>query len=98
MTKLEVCPCCGQTIAPPLIFPTRPVSQRLYDFVAKRPAGVTTNQIADAIYGDDPNGGPDSPNAVKALIWRLNVILKVKHHMAIRGSMGRGSIYRLVQL
>jgi hypothetical protein len=97
MTKLETCPCCGQTIAPALFFPRRTVSQRLYDFVAKRPQGVTRNEIADAIYAEDPNGGPDSEGAVKALIWRMNITLRA-HKLKIRSSMGRGSVYRLVQL
>ena len=95
--KLKTCPCCGQTIAPPMFFPRAPVSQRLYDIVAKHPEGVRREQIADYVYAEDPNGGPDSPAAIRALIWRMNIRLKVDH-LAIRGVMGRGSYYRLVQL
>jgi hypothetical protein len=97
MTKLKICPCCGQLIPPKLLFPRAPVSQRLYDFVAKRPDGATREEIADFIYADDPNGGPDSPSAIKALIWRMNNRLK-SERVAIRGRMGRGSNYRLVAL
>jgi hypothetical protein len=97
MGKPKTCPCCGQLIPPALMFPNAPVSQRLYDFVAKRPQGATREQIADAIYADDPDGGPDTINAIKALIWRMNVRLKSKH-LAIRGTLGRGADYRLVQL
>ena len=97
MSKLKTCPCCGQLIPPQLLFPRAPTSQRLYDFVAGHPEGVDREQIADHIYAADPNGGPDSPGAVKALIFRMNVRLRAKS-LAIRGSMGRVSAYRLVQL
>jgi len=93
----KTCSCCGQLIPPKLFFPRAPVSQRLYDFVASRPQGTTREQIADAIYAEDPNGGPDSPSAIKALIWKMNNRLKPEH-LAIRGTMGCGSSYRLVQL
>ena len=79
------------------MFPRAPVSQRLYDFVVKHPEGTTREQIADFVYGDDPNGGPDSPAAIRALVWRMNNRLKPEG-IAIRGRMGRGSNYRLVQL
>ncbi len=97
MSKSRTCPCCGQLIPPVLLFPNAPVSQRLYDFVAKRPDGVNSQEIADAIYADDIDGGPDSLGAIKALIWRMNNRLKPKH-LAIRGTLGRASAYRLVQL
>ena len=97
MTKLKTCPCCGQLIPPKLLFPRAPVSQRLYDIVAKHPEGVRREQIADYVYGEDPNGGPDSPAAIRALIWRMNITLRA-HKLKIRSSMGRGSVYRLVQL
>lgn len=96
MAKVKTCPCCGQLIPPTLMFQGR-VSQRLYDFVAKHPEGVDREQIADFVYAEDPNGGPDSEGAVKALIWRMNVNLKSKN-LRIKSSMGRGSVYRLVQL
>ena len=97
MGKPKICPCCGQLIPPALMFPNAPVSQRLYDFVSKRPDGVNSQEIADAIYADDPDGGPDSLDAIKALIWRMNNRLKPKR-LAIRGTLGRGSAYRLVAL
>lgn len=97
MSKLKTCPCCGQLIPPKLLFPRAPVSQRLYDYVASHPQGVWREQIADHIYAEDPNGGPDSPGAIKALIWRMNCRLR-SEKLAIRGSMGRGSAYTLVQL
>ena len=97
MNKPKTCPCCGQLIPPLLLFPRAPVSQRLYDFVAGNPQGVDREQIADHIYAADPNGGPDSPGAVKALIFRMNVRLR-SEKLAIRGSMGRGSCYKLVSV
>lgn len=97
MNQIKICPCCGQLIPPPLFFPRAPVSQRLYDYIAKHPEGAKREDIADAIYADDPNGGPDSPSAIKALIWRMNARLR-SEHLAIRGTMGFGSVYKLVAL
>ena len=97
MVKLKTCLCCGQLIPPKLLFPRAPVSQRLYDIVAKHPEGVRREQIADYVYAEDPNGGPESPAAIRALVWRMNVRLRPER-LAVRGSKGRGSAYRLVQL
>lgn len=40
-----------------------PVTRRLLEVLASQPGKwVTTTRIIDALYGDDPNGGPDNAN------------------------------------
>jgi hypothetical protein len=61
------CPCCGQQIdgevpAKALAsVPLRPTARRIIDALASvYPRGLSARQIADRVYADDPNGGPES--------------------------------------
>jgi hypothetical protein len=87
----KTCPCCGQPIPPALTLP--PILQRIYDFVQRWP-GCTRSQIADHVYADDPNGGPDSLQVISQHVWRLNVLLK-PHGLMVRSHGGPDSTYRI---
>lgn len=57
------CPCCMQPVAAPtrldLAFrEVSPIMARVIRAVIRRP-GMSGLQLADAVYGGDPNGGPD---------------------------------------
>jgi hypothetical protein len=95
---MTCCPTCGQPI-PPDIELQGPVRNRVYDFIRKNPRGVTRQQVADAVYRDDPNGGPDSATSViSATVWHINKKLR-KHGVRIYGGGGGpGARYRLVNI
>jgi hypothetical protein len=88
------CPSCGQIIAPQNPFDGQPVKARIYDFIAKRSGGVTTEELMEHIYADDPDGGPDSPKAIAVHISRMNDVL-IPLGLRIASSLGRGAVYRL---
>jgi hypothetical protein len=94
MSKVAQCRHCGQIIPPKIGLPR--VKQRIYDCVASHPAGVTTDQILDYVYADDPNGGPDRP-CVRAHVYQMN-----KHHLIpfgvfLRADHGPGAKYILME-
>ena len=91
--KLKTCPHCGQIIPPKLTFPG-PISQGIYAYISKHPEGVSREQIASAVYADDPNGGPDDPTTIRVLIYKINKTLK-HHGVEIRSSGSRGAQYTL---
>jgi hypothetical protein len=71
----------------------------MFDYVASHPEGVTSWQILDAVYADDPAGGPDSTNVVSVTKWFINLKLKELGLSAriVSERGGPGSIYRLVE-
>jgi UDP-N-acetylglucosamine transferase subunit ALG13 len=71
----------------------------MFDYVAGHPEGVTVWQILDAVYADDPNGGPSKHNIVSVMKFGINQKLKklgISARIVATGG-GAGSIYRLVE-
>ena len=73
--------------------------QRLYDFVASRPQGSTNRQIKEALYWDNPNGGPDdiAGKLVPVMVWQVNKKLK-QLRLKIASQGGPSALYKLHSL
>lgn len=72
--------------------------QRLFDYVARHPEGVTRDQIMTAVYKGDATGGPEDPKIVGVVVRQINQRLrKMGHSHRIRGAGGPGSTYRLLE-
>lgn len=98
MAKMKRCPTCKRPL-PPVVSVSGRRRQALLEYVLRYPEGVTRSQILDAIYADDPDGGPENQNIVAVMVKHINDILeKQKKKVRIRGSGGPGSIYRAVYL
>ncbi len=94
MTKC--CPTCGQILPPTVVLPK--MRQRIYDCVAQHPQGISADQIADTIYRDDPNGGPENaPVCVRTQIWFINHKCLRPLGLEIKGKSGPQGQYRLVE-
>lgn len=94
MTKC--CPTCKRPFAPDFDA-GGPVSQRIYDYIAKHPEGVTRYQVIDWVYADRKDGGPEWANGISVMIMALNKKL-AERGMKIKSRGGPGSIYRLVSI
>lgn len=80
-----VCPCCGQALPD---FPSAaelavaaklsPSEATILDVLASRSGRyVSFDAILDALYGDDPSGGPDSgPLIIRVMIHKLRRKIK----------------------
>jgi hypothetical protein len=95
---LKICPCCNRPL-PPAIELQGKIRRRYWDFISRHPEGVTKNQIFDAVYGDDPNGGPLRGDlVVRVNVYHINKVLR-KHGLRVTGRPGGpGAVYRLVKL
>jgi DNA-binding response OmpR family regulator len=89
---IERCSCCGQIIPPKVTLPR--VKQRIYDYIARHPEGVSREQIIDAVYGHDPRGGPTTLNVVSVHVKKMRPMLKL-HGVTITSPRGPGSTYRV---
>jgi hypothetical protein len=78
---MTVCPCCAQPVdVPPLDqaivdLDLPPMQARILDAIWKgRGLPVQTGRIFDAMYADDPEGGPEPSrmyNVFKVMLWNL---------------------------
>jgi hypothetical protein len=94
---LKACPTCGRAF-PPVIEVGGKRRQAMFDYVARHPEGVTVWQILEAVWSDDPNGGPELRNIVSVMAMQINIKLeKLGFSGRIRGSGGPGSLYRLLE-
>ena len=78
------CPTCGHEMvaahAPLESLAGAPLSKRerqIVDALARvYPRALDLGQVVDAMYSDDPNGGPDNPEGVvRTLVSRLRALL-----------------------
>ena len=92
-TKLARCCCCGQIIPPAVKLPR--IKQRIYDYVKAHPAGVTSDQIMDNIYADDPNGGPSGRSVVSVHVNQMNSDYLAAYGLQIRSTLGPGALFTL---
>jgi hypothetical protein len=96
--KVAKCCCCGQILPPKIKF-TGPVKQRIYDYVVRHHEGVNRFQIMEAVYADDPDGGPESHSTIGVHIMQMNNQVLRQHGFIIRSAPGRNaSGYRLIAL
>ena len=95
--KMEVCPCCKRPLGPKVKL-DGPVQQRIFDYVSEHPDGVPMSKIIDAVYFDDPNGGP--LGHIRDRIWVLNNKLKERgYNFRVRSERrGRGALYSIVEI
>ena len=97
--KLKRCQHCGQIIPPANPFlPGRPVKALIYDYVSAHPEGVTRQQVAEFVYKDRHDGGPEFALGVISInIPFMNDTL-APLGLRIVSSMGHGAVYRLKKL
>lgn len=88
------CPMCKRPYPPPRKIFRGPVRQAIYDYVAKHPHGVTRDQIFNAVYGDDPNGGPIDMQVIAVTVHHINKAL-AGTGTYIRNTGGRWGVYKL---
>lgn len=100
------CPCCGQPMAdaadPRAVLATlklSPMQLRVCNHLARHFGKWRTwDQIVEAIYADDPNGGPEDGRVVlDQFIFRARKRL-VGSGLAIESYLGRGSVGRRMVL
>ena len=72
-----------------------PVSGRIFDLLCEHPYGLTSRELADKVYADDPDGGPDwAAESINGLVWQMNQRAKKEGlGIRIRGHGGPGSKY-----
>jgi DNA-binding response OmpR family regulator len=99
MTKpIPRCPCCRQLIAPDLLFGRRRIQQKIYDYIACHPEGVTREQVIEAVYGDREDGGPESYSIISAHLNKMRPALHAAGlDITSAWELGRGIGYRLVE-
>jgi hypothetical protein len=95
--KSPCCPRCGQVIPPTGVFSNARIKRRIYEYVTRHPEGVNRRQIFDAVYGDDPDGGPENFNVISVHAKEMNKTL-AKLGVRLASSGGPFSVYRLVAL
>lgn len=88
------CPTCGAPMpdvpVEALAAAATPIGARIVRAVARRP-GIGAEDLASAVYADDPDGGPDwGESVVRTVICRMN---KRWSGMGYRVVAGRGSIH-----
>ena len=97
MQILSHCPTCKQVIPPKGLFRDQPVKARIYEFIATHPQGVTRRQIMDAVWADDPNGGPEFENVVSVHVAAMRPTLE-REGVTISCAKGAGATYRIEPL
>jgi hypothetical protein len=95
-TKLRRCECCGQIIPPKRLFDGKPIKQRIYEYIAAHPEGVTRAQIIDAVYGDDPDGGPETWGVISVHVQYMRAEL-ARHGLAISKAYKYG-VYKIISV
>lgn len=104
MSEQQVCKCCGQTL-PDLSLPDglKLSGKRKLLFTAVNRAGqhgITTSRLFDALYGDDPNGGPNTgTRIISTQVFFVNKRLKDMGWRIKGGHTGHGveTVYKLVK-
>jgi hypothetical protein len=67
----------------------KPIEARLFEIICRSP-GLTQLELADRLYADDPNGGPDNASAaIGSLVNATNVKL-IPFRLRLRGNKHYG--------
>lgn len=96
---MKCCPTCGREFAPEIDVGGT-VRQRVFDTIARHTArgGIGRRELVDAIYADDPNGGPDTDKCVTVHVYHINQLFKKRGlSLRIRSTGGIGAVYRLLK-
>ena len=74
---VKVCECCGQPLPPDEVEVALPyIKRRIYQAVKKSGRrGITIASIMHFVYGDAPNGGPESDNVLHVHRGKMQPIL-----------------------
>lgn len=95
MAKVKTCECCGAFIFDKPLFSGQ-VKNDILEHVRKRP-GLSGPQIADVIYANRIDGGPETRHIVSVHIAQMRPKLR-EHGLNIVGTGGCSSTYSLVRL
>jgi hypothetical protein len=93
--KAPCCRMCGRPIVADSLR-LSPIRRRIFNLIERH--GEIANEVLHAaLYGSDPNGGPDR-SVIRAHIYHLNKIL-APYGLAVRATQGGnvGAVYRMVQ-
>jgi hypothetical protein len=95
-----ICPCCHREIPGRELqvdaFTGGPIMRRILQKLQATRDPVPVRTLADFVYADDPNGGPEgAENSIRTTICRMNKRLR-SDGWQIKGHKGRGG-FRLEQ-
>jgi hypothetical protein len=95
--KITICSHCGHPLPDSGVRGVLTVQQRrLFDIVMRAgQAGITTPEIMSLLYGDDPDGGPDSLHIVSVLALQIRKRIE-PFGITIVGRSGNGSGYYIL--
>ena len=88
------CPGCGRHLVVDVDESLTPTQRRILD-VLKRRGSASADELRDALFSDDPDGGPDNTSTLHAHIWHLNQRLKSR---GLRVRASRWSGYRIIEI
>jgi hypothetical protein len=71
--------------------------RRMVAALAKRPYGLTTRELFDAVYFDDPDGGPNSLKIFSVMKRHINKQLR-RHGYVIEAEMADGARFKIMSL
>jgi hypothetical protein len=96
---VTVCQHCGHPLPEAEVLLDLTISQRRIYQVVKSAgqAGICRRDIFDAVYRDDPNGGPDSLNVINVQKTKMKRRL-AKHGLKIESTMGWDAKWRLEKI
>jgi hypothetical protein len=91
----SICPSCGQPVIPAAGLSLPPIKTRIFETVRRRP-GVDTESLREAVWANDPNGGPENRKAIHVHVNQLNRLLR-RRGVVVRHDRGLGG-YRIKHL
>jgi len=98
------CPTCGQEIIDPIEMEglldrfSRNRRKIIRCLIRAYPRPVTIKALVEFVYGDDPNGGPDTPeNVLQSTMTHMRPIMRDMGWEIPKATNGRGNfaLYRL---
>lgn len=95
--KVKVCECCGHPLPDTSVEAAlSPFQRRIFQIVQRSgTAGIGTASIADMLYAQRADGGPEHAKCVIATtVKKINAKLRI-HGFIIRGRTGPGGGYTL---
>lgn len=101
--KKVVCPCCeGKGVVEfmlPLPVAMAPIPSIIYRAVKARPGVLNAERLIAIVYGDRPDGGPDTAlQTIHVQIHRMNKALAAVGERLKANRRGAGATYSVVKL